>query len=198
MTPGRREGTSAGRAPVRGYRTRPPQSGMTMALVVGGAVVLLGIAGIGIFLARHKAEKDAERRHQEMLATGCSATRRLIDPLKVVAQEYLDFRKNKPKENWTIRKLEAAGLAVPAELCVEDVILLSGSSTLVASISGTPRQLSGAAERAPDPAVAIRNGKYMAGPEGGLRCVYFQTTMDMAGQKDFTIILIAVPREALK
>jgi hypothetical protein len=203
MAPGRREGgVAADRAPMArnelrgGSRLRPPRrSGWVLPAVIGGTVLLALIVAIAVAVSRHNDKLAVERRRQEVFRSGCEATRRQVDTLRAVAQEYLDFRKAHPKDTWQARRLEAATLNLPAALRIEDVILLHNTILVASLSSGTPRGLRGEVKRSPDPTVDIL---YSAGGESNSRCVLFRSSMTVVSKGDFTVLLIAMPLETLE
>jgi hypothetical protein len=160
--------------------------------IIGGIVAVVCII-IGCLVASKVGEANAASRRRAKFKAGCEATLTLLEKLKPVGQEYLDARKNQPKVPWQPKRLEAAALGLPADLTVDDVLILYGQQTVVASLSGAPKQgMTGSSEQSPEPRVEVRTGNYSG---GGGAISWFRAPLDLPSGFDKLYVFLVLKRD---
>jgi hypothetical protein len=152
-----------------------------------GGVVLIIIASV---VATKVSNARAAARRTAAIRAGSAAALVVVEKLKPIAQEYVDFRKAQPKKSWQPRQLESAALGLPADLPVDDVLVVYGQQVPVASLSGAPKPMSGSVERSPEPSVEVHSGKYTSA--GGGAILWFRAPIDasIAGEKLWAFLIV--------
>jgi hypothetical protein len=143
-----------------------------------GAAIAVAIAICAWVLVQAISTRAREAKKLATIKTGVDAVLKLAEQAKPVAVEYVEFKKAKPKESWTARRLDAKTYEVEG-FTVEDAMLLQGG-VLLASIREKPQVLKKPTrEQTTDPRVEVAVGDYPAS-EGSVRCLRFRVTLDVA------------------
>ena len=138
------------------------------------------------------SNRSAEAKKLATFKIGIDAVLKLTEQVKPIATEYVEFKKAKPKDAWAARRLDAKIIAIEG-LTLEDVVMLQGS-TLLASISESPKGVKAFKEVSPDGRVEVSSGDYLGSGGAKVPCLLFRAGINVVTPGDRITVQLIVRR----